>query len=74
MEERVRVYFWPYNIFGYLLPGLVLFALSARASKWGSAVYGTYWNDGAGQPIVGPGLPESITDPAQFVTTDAVGV
>ncbi|HEX9952275.1 MAG TPA: DNA methyltransferase [Rubricoccaceae bacterium] len=29
--------------------------------------------EAAGQPVVGPGLPPAVTDPAPFLTTDAVG-
>lgn len=52
MDEKAKIYFWPYDIFGYLLPGLVLLALCARANSWAYDVYAQYWHGGAWQNVV----------------------
>ena len=52
MKDAVRGTFWPYDVFGYLLPGLVLLAVAARANEFAGRLYSSYWHDGKWTHVV----------------------
>ncbi len=47
MENQTsKVSFWAYDIFGYLLPGLVLIAGFTKANTWVYKALNSHWNSG----------------------------
>lgn len=43
-KEAAKVSFWAYDIFGYLLPGLLLLAGLTVSNKWMASYLGNHWN------------------------------
>jgi hypothetical protein len=46
-EESSKVSFWAYDIFGYLLPGLVLIAGFAKSNQWVYENIHKHWSSGS---------------------------
>lgn len=46
-EESSKVSFWAYDVFGYLLPGLVLIAGYAKSNKWVYDNIHIHWSSGS---------------------------
>ena len=52
MTDNLRGYFWPYDIFGYLLPGVVLLALLGKSNETAFELYGQYWSGAGWQNVL----------------------
>lgn len=52
MRDYAKVYFWPYDVFGYLLPGLVLLAVVAKTNAWAYHLYAGFWHAGELQNLL----------------------
>jgi hypothetical protein len=45
MKEELspKTYFWPYDVFGYLLPGMAVLVGLAAGNTWGQSILGPLW-------------------------------